>query len=386
VAAIHSSKLRAIMTTVNEQNTLTGLRVLDLSRVLAGPLCAMMLADMGAWVVKVERPNGGDETRGWGPPFDDRGESAYYLSINRNKLGIAADLDDDGDAALVRSLAASADVVVENFRPGVLARRRLGPDALCMANPRLVWCTISGFGLHSSRPGYDFVVQAESGWMSITGEPAGAPMKHGIALADVLAGKDAALAVLGALVARERTGKGRHVHVSLEGSAEAALVNVAQNALVSGRPPTRWGNAHANLVPYQLFHAEDRALVIAVGSDAQWLACATALGLDAMAADPALRTNEGRLAARERVTRGIAARLADRPAAAWIERLDGAGVPCGVVRSVSEVLSSIDGSALTGLPPSLPGSRRLPPPRLGEHGELVRARGWDAFSAASAER
>lgn len=370
------------MTTVNQQELLTGLRVLDLSRVLAGPLCAMMLGDMGASVVKVERPNGGDETRGWGPPFDERGESAYYLSSNRNKLGLVADFGVEVDAQLVRSLAGAADVVVENFRPGVLVRRGLGADALCAANPRLVWCTITGFGLHSSRLGYDFVVQAESGWMSITGEPAGAPMKHGVALADVLAGKDAALAILGALVARARTGQGRQVHVSLEGSAEAALVNVAQNALVSGRPSARWGNAHANLVPYQLFDAADRALVIAVGSDAQWLACATALGLDALAAAPALRTNAGRLAEREQVTRAIAVRLTERPAAAWRERLDGAGVPCGVVRSVLEVLSSVDGSALTGMPPSLPGSRRLPPPRLGEHTRLVRARGWDAFSTA----
>ena len=373
------------MVTSTTHEVLTGLRVLDLSRVLAGPLCTMMLGDMGASVLKVERPDGGDETRGWGPPFDARGESAYYLSVNRNKLGVAADLDQEADAALLRSLAAEADVVVENFRVGALNRRGLGADALRAANPRLVWCTITGFGPHSTRPGYDFVVQAESGWMSITGEPDGAPMKHGVALADVLAGKDAALAIVGALVARARAGEGRHVQVSLEGSAEAALVNVAQNALVSGGASARWGNAHANLVPYQLFDAADRALVIAVGNDAQWLSCAIVLGLDALAAEPMLRTNAGRLAERERVVRAIAARVKERPASAWREQLAEAGVPCGVVRSVLEVLSSTDGSALTGMPPSVPGTVRRPPPRLGEHSALVRARGWDAFSAAEAK-
>ena len=339
----------------------------------------MMLGDLGASVLKVERPDGGDETRAWGPPFDSRGESAYYLSANRNKLGLVADLDRASDVELVRSLAAAADVVVENFRPGALERRGLGPDTLQVVNPGLVWCSISGFGGGSSRPGYDFVVQAESGWMSITGEPGGSPMKHGVALADVLAGKDAAIAILAALVARARTGLGRTVEVSLASSAEAALVNVAQNALVSGRPPARWGNAHANLVPYASFDAADRALVIAVGSDAQWLACATALGLDALAAEHELRTNAGRLAHRERLTQAIAQRVATGPAAEWVARLDRSGVPCGVVRSVLEVLGSVQGSALTGMPPSVPGSVRRPPPRLGEHSVLVRARGWNAF-------
>ena len=359
---------------------LTGLRVLDLTRVLAGPVCTMMLGDMGASVLKVERPDGGDETRGWGPPFDADGESAYYLSVNRNKLSLTADLDRPDDRALLRELAGEADVVVENFRAGTLERRGLGAAELRSARPSLVWCTISGFGPHSPRPGYDFVVQAESGWMSITGEPEGAPMKHGVALADVLAGKDASIAILAALVERARTGAGRHVEVSLAASAQAALVNVAQNALVSGRPPARWGNAHANLVPYQLFEAADRALVIAVGSDAQWRQCALALGLDDLAEDPELRTNAGRLAQRDRVTRTLAARVKERPAAYWVDRLEEAGVPCGVVRSVLEVLATADGSALTGMPPSVPGAVRRPPPRLGEHSADVRARGWSAFA------
>ena len=361
---------------------LTGLRVLDLTRVLAGPLCTMILGDMGADVLKVERPDGGDETRGWGPPFDESGESAYFLGVNRNKLGLTAHLDDPGDLELVRSLAREADVVVENFLPGTLERRGWGASAALAQRPALVWCTITGFGIESRRPGYDFVVQAESGWMSVTGEPDGEPMKHGIALADVIAGKDAAIAILGALVARERTGEGRHVRISLAASAEAALVNVAQNTLVSGQAPRRWGNAHANLVPYQLFHAKDRPLIVAVGNDAQWRACAAALDLRELASDDALETNAGRLAQRDRVTTALAERLATEPAAHWLARLDAAGVPCGIVRTVPEVVARGSASALTGLPPSVPGTVRRPPPRLGEHTAKIRAEGWNAFASA----
>jgi crotonobetainyl-CoA:carnitine CoA-transferase CaiB-like acyl-CoA transferase len=358
---------------------LTGLKVIDLSRVLAGPVCTMMLGDMGAQVIKIERPLEGDETRGWGPPFDENGESAYYLSVNRNKLSVAADLDAAVDRDFLERLIAEADVVVENFRPGVLSRRGLDAEKVRARHPRLVWCTIAGFADDASRPGYDFVVQAESGWMSITGEPVGVPVKHGIALVDVMAGKDAAIAVLGALVARSVSGVGRLVTVHLSTTAEAALVNVAQNALVSGMPPRRWGNAHANLVPYQLFEASDRAVVIAAGSDAQWLACAKALDLDDLAADEALRTNAGRLAKRERVVAAIAARMRERPAAEWQAKMDAAGVPNGVVRTVNEVLAERPASRKTGMPPSVPGSVRLSPPRLGEHTDLVRELGWRAF-------
>ena len=361
---------------------LSGIRVLDLSRVLAGPLCTMILGDMGADVLKAERPGRGDDTRGWGPPFDHRGESAYFLSVNRNKLAITANLDDRADLERLERLADEADVVVENFLPGTLERRSWGVDAAMRRNPALVWCSISGFGSESRRPGYDFVVQAESGWMSVTGEPGGEPAKHGVALADVIAGKDAAVAILAALVARGRTGQGRHVQISLAASAEAALVNVAQNALVTGQPPTRWGNAHANLVPYQLFRAEDRPLVIAVGSDAQWQACASALGLRDLAQDAALATNAGRIAQRERIVATIADRLATAEASHWLARLESAGVPCGIVRTVPEALAQRSASPLTGLPPSVPGTIRRPPPRLGEHTALVRAAGWRAFESA----
>ena len=347
----------------------------------------MILGDLGADVIKVERPGSGDETRGWGPPFDDRGESAYYLAANRNKLSLAADLALPADRVLLEELIAGADVVLENFRPGTLERRGLGAEAMLARHPQLIWCTITGFGPGSPRPGYDFVVQAESGWMAITGEPDGAPMKVGVALADVLAGKDAAIAILGALVGRGRMRPGlrmgstidaRRLSVSLLHSATAALVNVAQNALVTGQEARRWGNAHPNLVPYELFDASDRPLVIAVGSDAQFVACARALGLETLAADPALATNAGRLAARTRVVGAIAARVRTAPAARWLARLEDAGVPCGVVKPVLEALREVEASAVTGVAPQA-GAVRRPPPRLDEHGALVRRAGWDAF-------
>jgi glutaryl-CoA transferase len=360
---------------------LAGLNVLDLSRVLAGPLASMLLGDLGANVIKVERAGSGDDTRGWGPPFDSSGASAYYLSVNRNKKSLAVDFADSEDRALIRRLIASADVVIDNFKRGMLERNGFDIPAILDAQPSLVWCTITGFGPDSDRAGYDFIVQAEQGWMSITGEPDGAPMKVGVALADVVAGKDACIAILAALVARARTGLGRHVTVSLAGSASAALVNVAQNALVSGEEPRRWGNGHPNLVPYQLFEASDRALVIAVGNDAQWLACATALGLDQLAADAKLRTNAGRVTERARVIEAMTSRIAEKPASHWIAGLDAAGVPCGVVRTVLESLRDVECSALTGVAPSVPGSVRLPPPRLNEHGAEIRDHGWGSFQA-----
>lgn len=359
---------------------LYGVRVLDLSRVLAGPLCAMMLGDMGADVIKIERPGLGDETRGWGPPFDERGESAYFLSTNRNKKSVVADLASNSGRELVFGLCRTADIVVENFRRGALARLGLDPVRLRDDNPRLVWLTISGFGEESERPGYDFVVQAERGWMAISGEPDGPPVKSGVALVDVITGKDAVAAVLGALVARARTGMGAHVHVSLAGSATAALVNVAQNVLVSGHDARRWGNAHPNLVPYQLFEAADRAIVLAVGSDAQWRSAVHVLGLEELAKDARLATNAGRLLHRDLVVRAVGDRMRTRTAAAWIAALDGEGVPCGVVRGVAEALREQgDASPRTGAAPSVPGSVRHPPPRLDEHGDEIRQRGWGAF-------
>lgn len=344
----------------------------------------MTLGDLGADVIKIERPEHGDETRGWGPPFDARGESAYFLSVNRNKRSIALDFALPDDAALLASLIAHADVVVENYLPGALARRGIDPLALLARHQQLLWCTIAGFIGEPMRPGYDLVVQAEQGWMSITGEPDGEAMKHGVALVDVMAGKDAAIAICAALAARARATsplsvEARLTTIYLDASARAALANVAQNALVSGQPPRRWGNAHANLVPYQAFAARDRAIVIAAGSDPQWVACARALGLHDFADDPVLATNASRLAHRERVVRAIAERVATANASHWVGVLTAAGVPSGLVRTVPEALAGSGASVLTGVAPAVPGSVRLAPPMLDEHGATIRARGWDAF-------
>ncbi len=358
------------------------LKVLDLSRVLAGPVCSMMLGDMGADVIKVERPVAGDETRGWGPPFDSAGESAYFLSVNRNKKSLVADLSVADDRTLVEHLIREADVVLENFLGGALARLGLDADEQLDRNPSLIWCTISGFGPDSLRPGYDFIMQAECGWMAITGERDGSPMKVGVALADVVAGKDAAIAILAA-VAERATGSlsrdKRRITISLADSARAALVNVAQNVLVSGKGAARWGNSHPNLVPYQLFEAADRPFVIAVGSDGQWRACVRALGLDDLAGDATLDTNAGRVRSRDRIVLRLSDRVREMAAQHWIERLQMAGVPCGLVRTVAEALATTDASPLIGVPPSVPGSVRFPPPKLGEHGPAIRALGWRAF-------
>ena len=359
------------------------LKVVDLSRVLAGPLCSMILGDLGADVIKVEKPGQGDETRGWGPPFNSAGVSAYFLSVNRNKKSIALDLSVAADQAILRSLVAGADVVLENFLPGALQKLGIRSEEFLESNPNLIWCTITAFGDGSRRPGYDFVVQAESGWMAITGEKDGEPMKVGVALSDVIAGRDAAIAILAK--AREVSEEGslspaeRRLEISLMRSARAALVNVAQNVLVSGKDAERWGNAHPNLVPYQLFAASDRRFVIAVGSDSQWTACATALGLNDLANDAELHTNAGRVTNRQRVVDAIQRRVADEPAGEWVRRLQSAAVPCGIVRSVAEALANADASELTGVPPSVPGTIRLPPPMLDEHGSSIRSMGWRAF-------
>jgi crotonobetainyl-CoA:carnitine CoA-transferase CaiB-like acyl-CoA transferase len=339
----------------------------------------MMLGDMGADVIKIEKPGTGDETRGWGPPFDDRGESAYYLSVNRNKKSVAADLDLPADRQMVLDLIGAADVVVDNFRRGSLERRGILPERLLEQHTRLVWCTISGFGADSDRAGYDLVVQAESGWMSITGDPDGEPTRAGVALADIIAGKDAAIAILAVLASRDRASTNRRIFISLAHSATAALINVAQNSLVTGKEATRWGNEHPNLVPYQPFRAADRTMIIAVGTDAQWIQCANALGLRDLASDPALRTNAGRIAERRKIVDEISKRVSERPATEWLALLSGNGVPCGLVNSVLESLALVETSPLTGIAPSVPGEVRLPPPLLNEHGAEVRQHGWNAF-------
>jgi crotonobetainyl-CoA:carnitine CoA-transferase CaiB-like acyl-CoA transferase len=361
---------------------LKGTRVLDLTRVLAGPLSTMQLGDLGADVIKIERPGAGDESRGWGPPWDDRGESAYYLCCNRNKFSVAADLALPADAEMVRALIREADVVVDNFLPGALARRGLDPDAIVAEQPRLVWCTISGFRSEPDRPGYDYVVQAESGWMSVTGVPEGEPMKVGVALADILTGKETVAAILAALAGvRAGVPVERRVRVSLYETAVSALMNVAQNVLVSGGDARRWGNAHPNLVPYEMFDAADGAVVIAVGNEAQYAALANVLGGGALQ-DARFATNAGRVAHREAVVRLVRERIATKSAAEWMAAFRAVGVPAGVVRTVADALHVVGASAATGINPQFPGQVRRPPPTLDQHGDLVRAHGWAAFERA----
>lgn len=383
---------------------LAGVRVLDLSRVLAGPLCTMVLGDLGAQVIKVERPGTGDDTRTWGPPWaqgPDGRESAYYLSVNRNKRSVAADFKSEDGRELVRRLAREADVVVENFAPGMLDDWGLGYDAFSAQNPRLVFCSITGYGSdgpEAGRPGYDFAVQARAGWMAITGDPHGAPTKAGVAIVDVLTGQNAAIAVLAALQERERSGRGQRVEVSLFDSALAGLVNVTQAALVTGAEPRRWGNAHATIVPYQAFQAADRAFVVAVGNDAQWRKLCAAIGADDLAADERFATNPGRVENREDVVGALADRFRTRPASDWLGMMQAGGVPCAPVQSVGEALADPatterDGvwpmqGATYGAVPTVasplrfartPAALRDPAPGLGEHTARIEDLGWGAF-------
>ncbi|HEX2188241.1 MAG TPA: CoA transferase [Longimicrobiaceae bacterium] len=378
---------------------LAGVRVLDLGRVLAAPLCTMVLGDLGAEVVKVERPGGGDDTRSWGPPWaegPEGRESAYYLCANRNKRSVTADLATEAGRERVRRLARGADVLVENFLPGTLERWGLGYEALAAENPGLVFCSVTGYGSggpEAGRPGYDFAVQARAGWLAVTGEPGGEPMKAGMALADVLTGQNAAIAILAALRERERSGRGQRVEVALFDSALMGLVNVGQAALVTGHEPRRWGNAHAAIVPYQAFHAADRPFVLAVGNDAQWRRCCSVLGLDELADDPRFAANPDRVAHREALVSRLEPRLRERPAAEWLAGLEAAGVPCAPVQGVLEALH--DPAFAAGLwemeSPAFgrtrsvgsplrfsrtPARARRPPPALGEHDAEVEREGW----------
>lgn len=321
---------------------LAGRRVLDLSRVLAGPWCTMILADLGAEVTKVEHPRGGDDTRAWGPP-DAAGESAYYLCANRTKRSIAIDLATADGQAIVRALAAEADVLVENYKLGGLDRYGLGHATLCALNPRLVYCSISGYGRASpraARPGYDYVIQAEGGLMAVTGEVGGAPMKAGVAVADLYTGMAAAQAVLAALIAADRDGVGQHIDMALYDCQLAMLANVASAALVSGEEPERYGNGHPTVVPYQLFDTADGQVVIAVGNDGQFAAFARALERSALADDPRFATNAARIANRAALLAAIEPPVAARTTAWWLDALLAVGVPAGEVRGVADALAA----------------------------------------------
>jgi crotonobetainyl-CoA:carnitine CoA-transferase CaiB-like acyl-CoA transferase len=368
---------------------LADLQILDFSRVLAGPVATMVLGDLGAEVVKVERPGAGDETRMWGPPFDSAGDATYFLSVNRNKRSIALDLMLPEDLALARSLARQADVVVENFRPGLMERLGLGYDELRSENPRLIFCSITGFGdgEGAKLPGYDLLVQALGGLMSITGPAEGDPQKVGVALVDVLAGLFATAGILAAVHHRERTGVGQRVDVTLLGALLAALVNQGAAYTIAGEVSRRMGNEHPSISPYELFDTADGQLVIAVGNDRQFSVLCEVLGASELADDQRFVVNPGRVEHRRELRIELERRLGARPAAEWVEALTAARVPAGVVNDLAAAfrlaqslgLEPIvpvpreDGSnvRLTRNPIALsetPAEYRLAPPRLPKRG------------------
>lgn len=378
--------------TTDNLGPLAGIRVLDLSRVLAGPYCTMIMGDLGADVVKVEQPGKGDDTRDWGPPYAGT-ESGYFLSVNRNKRSITLDLKHTTAQEIVRRLAADSDVIVENFKLGALERMGIGYEQLREINPRLIWATISGYGPdgpYADRPGYDFVAQGESGIMAITGEPDGEPMKVGVAIVDVTTGMFSAIAILAALRARDTTGVGQRVDTSLLTSAVAWLANVGQNHLVTGKPAKRYGNAHANIVPYQVFRARDQHITIAVGNDRQFQALCSVLGRADLAADPRYATNPLRVQHRDELVSVIQSIFETRDAAEWLDACYRAGVPSGPINSIEQVFSHPQVLArdmlveiehpeagllrMAGIPYALsdtPGQIRLAPPLLGQHTDEV---------------
>jgi crotonobetainyl-CoA:carnitine CoA-transferase CaiB-like acyl-CoA transferase len=368
---------------------LAGVLVADFSRVLAGPLATMTLADLGADVVKVERPGGGDETRSWAPPVAADGGSTYFLSVNRNKRSLALDLSTPDGRALARALALRADVLVENFAPGTMERFGLGYDELAADNPGLVYASVTGFGRGASLPGYDFLVQAVGGLMSITGDPSGEPTKVGVAVVDVLAGQNLATGVLAALLARERSGRGQRVEVDLLSSLLAGLVNQASAHLNAGVVPGRMGNAHPSIAPYQTLRTADRPIAVAVGNDRQFERLAAVVCRDTAPLRGDFATNPDRVRHRASLVAQLEERLAARPAAHWLAELTTAGVPCGPVNSVADGIAL---AASLGLDPvvrhsgapvrtvacpirlsATPASYRRPPPRLGEHTDELAA-------------
>lgn len=373
---------------------LEGIVVADFSRVLAGPLATMTLADLGARVIKVERPITGDDTREWAPPSSKTG-ATYFESVNRNKESVTLDLTDPKDQELARELALRADVLVENFKPGGLAKLGLGYEALSEHNPALVYASISGFGTDGGRelPGYDFIVQAVGGLMSITGDPHGEAYKVGVALVDVLTAKDAAIGILAALLERKTTGRGRRIEVNLLSSLQGALANQGQAYLGAGVTPTRLGNDHPSIVPYQLLATKDEPLAVAVGNDSQFAKLCCAIGKPGLAADPRFVTNSARVRHRRDLVQLLEAGLSSEGAKEWQGRLVSVGVPAGHVADIGEGIAyaeslglrptievcDADGNVtgrqirhpITWTPP-LP-SRTQAPPALGEHTDEVLA-------------
>jgi len=389
---------------------LAGVRVLDLSRVLAGPWCTQTLADLGADVIKVERPPGdghpgGDDTRGWGPPYlkdrdgEDTAEAAYYLGANRNKRSIAIDIASPQGQALIRELALRADVLVENYKVGDLARYGLDAPTLLALNPRLVFCSVTGFGQtgpYRDRAGYDYAVQGLGGLMSVTGEadalPGGGPQKVGVAVADLFTGMYATVAILAALRHRDATGQGQVVDMALLDTQVAMLANLGANYLTTGKAPRRMGNAHQNIVPYQVFQASDSHLIVAVGNDGQFARFCELLGLAELPRDPRYATNAQRVRHRDALVPLLAERIATRPRDHWLAAMEAAKVPGGAVNDLSEVFADeqvlhrgmvvgmdhplSDSLRVVASPMKLshtPVAYRLPPPLMGQHTDEVLA-------------
>lgn len=331
---------------------LYGIRVLDLSRVLAGPWCGQILADLGADVIKVERPGAGDDTRGWGPPFmpsangEATSEASYYQSANRGKRSIAIDISRPEGQEVIRTLAAQCDVLIENYKAGSLARYGLDYATLAKHNPRLVYCSITGFGQtgpRSAEPGYDFIVQGLSGLMSITGEAddqiGGGPQKVGVAVADLMTGLYSVIAIQAALLARQFTGRGQHCDMALLDVQVAALANQTMNYFATGRAPKRHGNAHANIVPYQVFRASDAEFIIACGNDRQFSDLCRAIGLPDLEFDERFATNADRVVHREELTLVLADRFCSAPARDWLARIRAVGVPVGPINNIEQALA-----------------------------------------------
>ena len=325
---------------MSAQGPLKGIRVLDLSRILAGPFCTMMLSDLGAEIIKLESPGSGDETRAWGPPFE-KGESAYFLSVNRGKKSVAVDLKKPEGVEIARAVAERADVVVENFRPGVAARLGVGHEALSALNPRLVYVSVSGFGQtgpYRDRSGFDIVGQAMSGIMSATGEPDGGPCKAGVPLSDLAAGMWAAYGVAGALLAREKTGRGQRIDLSLLDSSVSLLTNLSGCYFMDGGVGGRWGSAHFQIVPYQAFRTKDREIIIGVTSDRFWEHFCAVIEAPGLADDPRFRDIPGRARNRAELIPLLEERLARRSGDEWLKLLEEKGIPCGPVHDVGEAL------------------------------------------------
>ena len=382
---------------------LAGLIVADFSRVLAGPYCTMLLGDLGADVIKVESP-GGDDTRHWVPPVTEDGVSTYFLAINCNKRSVVLDLREEGQRALAQELARRADIFVQNFKPGGLARFGLDYESVRAANPAIIYASISGFGAGGGKdlPGYDLMVQAMSGLMSLTGAPDGPPYRAGISMFDVMAGLHTTIAILAALHHRSATGEGQHVEASLLASALSGMVNQTSAYVTGGVVPFRMGNSHPSLTPYEPLPAADKELIVTAGNDAQFRRLCEVIGALELADDPRFATNEGRTANRDELRPLLAERLATRTAAEWFPELIAAGVPAGPINTVDAGVSFASdiglepvvtaGEGETAMPTvrhpviysATPPSYTLPPPRLDEHGEQIRA--WLSSPATAGAR